>query len=120
MRIIDRDMNREVLELYLLGEVDDSAIEDFLLHDILSFRSTIHVRADQYERFDLDWLTPTECRQMFRFEKDYLIMLRRAVGIPDVVLAYPRYEVSGKAIVIAVTSFCALEVTIERNTLDRI
>jgi len=89
-------MDGELLYLYSLGELNDSDVEDVLLYEMASFRADIRIRSDQYDRFDLDALTPQECRQLFRFEKDDIVMLEAQLGISARVRTEARYQVTGK------------------------
>jgi len=89
-------MNREVLELDLVGGISTAEINDVLLGSLISFQEEIRLRADIYDKFDLDILSTAECRRYFCFEKDDLHSLSTILMPHEIVEAYNRYRVTGK------------------------
>lgn len=86
-----------ILEVIIIGGGNDDDIEDAILFEILNAgENAIGNRALRYGRFDLDELLPAEVKLHFRFHRDDIIRLVRALHIPDEIITESRHNVSGK------------------------
>lgn len=70
-----------LLDSYLDGDIDDD--EFVLLYDLNRSKNP-EFPHENYERFDLDSMDPSECKAEFRFEKHDLQLLADCLEIPDV------------------------------------
>lgn len=71
-------------------------MDEVLLYDLLQFRNNIIIRSEEYGRFNLEDLTANECKLNFRFEREDIPILARALGLPAEIEAPGRYAVSRK------------------------
>ena len=90
---VDSDGDSDLEDMFLLSELERQA-EKHHLEDIR--RERHHVR------LNLDTLTPDQCKTLFRFEKDDICVLCRALRIPDELVASNRTRCTG------IEGFCIL------------
>lgn len=85
-----------VLDLAVLidNEYDDDIDEALILH-ILNDEENLGNRALLYGRFNLENLSNTECKNLFRFSKQDLPILCRGLGIPDMITTADRVTLQG-------------------------
>ncbi|XP_023015958.2 uncharacterized protein [Leptinotarsa decemlineata] len=85
-----------ILEAVIIGGGYDDDIEDAILFEILNEgENAVGNRAERYGRFDLNELVPAEVKNNFRFDKDNIIRLARALGLPNEIVTQQRHRISG-------------------------
>lgn len=62
---------------------DDDDLDDLIVIHILNDNDLLGNRAALYGIFDLQFLNNAQCLSMFRFEKDHIPRLVRALGLPQ-------------------------------------
>lgn len=73
---------------------DDDLEEGFLLHVLRE--QNLGNRGDLYGRFNLLDLSEIECKRLFRFKRNDIGNLSRALGIPEQIRTSTRVSVTGK------------------------
>lgn len=77
------------------SDYSDDDFEDALVLHVLHDDQNLRHRAALYGVFSLDDLFEIECKQMFRFHKNYIGRLCRALGIPEQIRTDTRECISG-------------------------
>jgi len=69
-------------DLLDIAVFDFNLVEDVIINELLVPRENVRIRNIQYERLDVNNLTPEECKRKFRFEREHIGRLAAALGIP--------------------------------------
>ena len=85
----------ELLDLAVLGELDNDAFEDGILYELNRGRRRKFVRSAKYGRFNLNALSTDECLAYFRFEKEHLLRLAVCLDLPPEIRSQDHHAVSG-------------------------
>lgn len=88
-------MNNIVDNLFFVDvDEEDDDLDDLIVIHILNDNDLLGNRAALYGVFDFQSLSNAQCLSMFRFEKDHILQLVRALGLPQQLLVN-RVSISG-------------------------
>ncbi|CAH0562917.1 unnamed protein product [Brassicogethes aeneus] len=83
----------EIINFGALDSDNDDDMDEALIFHILNENKNLGNLRELYGAFDLNSLSETECRKLFRFEKNHLRRLSTALNLPELITTEERITV---------------------------